>query len=141
MACLLCGSRSLVSTLQALTEPAELSKLGILSWDIGNVSWLPTHLSQERASSSSHSVAVLPTATLFLTGCLILYWEVRVFFSVWEFCLHIHCPRCMQCLRRSGEGVRCLDSCELACRCWELAQVQGQQQLLLITKHLSGPSL
>lgn len=80
MACLLCGSRSLVSTLQALTEPAELSKLGILSWDIGNVSWLPTHLSQERASSSSHSVAVLPTATLFLTGRLILYWEVMVFF-------------------------------------------------------------
>lgn len=43
-----------MSTLQALTEPAEL-KPGILSWDIGNVSWLPTHLAQERASSSSHS--------------------------------------------------------------------------------------
>lgn len=75
-----------MNTLQAVTEPAELLKLGIRSWEIGNVSWLPTCSAQERVSSSSHSVAVLPTATLFLTGHLILYWEDS--FSVCEFCLH-----------------------------------------------------
>lgn len=68
-----------MNTLQAVTEPAELLKLGILSWEIGNVSWLPTCSAQERVSSSSHSVAILPTATLFLTGHLILYWEAGFF--------------------------------------------------------------